>query len=280
MDEKELKEIFEKLEQQGWEPMLCDTPVLLYDNEVPCGKPNDAGDIVKDIMMVPHETVSVQSEFYLTAFGDSMVGVDIHNGDLLKVRGQATADDGDVVLALLDGEFTVKSYCVDENGHPWLLPQNPDYEAFCMEDYDDVRILGVVKQVTKPAPRVSYRTCLQIIKKAREQRHPQEISKEQVRRTIREIAEEINMGRLWFAVYKMMDDLDVVDDLDQFCEMVREEVPNHGHLPSVVELQRMEVESFTKSVVLWDKEKAPVSGKRFKQYQDTARKTEKLLVEK
>lgn len=280
MDEKELKEIFEMLEQQGWKPMLCDTPVPLYDNEVACGVPNGVGDIVKDIMMVPQETVSVQSEFFLTAFGNSMVDVDIHDGDLLKVRGQTTADDGDVVLALLDGEFTIKTYCVDENGHPWLLPQNPDYDAICIEDYDNVRILGVVKQVTRSAPRVSYRTCLQIIKKAREQRHPQEISQEQVRRTIREMAKEINVGRLWFAVYKKMNDLDVVDNLDQFCEMVREEVPNHAHLPSVVELQRMEVESFTKSVVLWDKEKAPVSGKRFKQYQDTAKKTEQLLMEK
>ena len=138
MDEKELREIFEQLEQQGWKPMLCDPPVPFYDNEVPCGKPSDTGDIVKDIIMVPHETVSVHSEFFLTACGNSMVGVDIHDGDMLKVMGQSTADDGDVVLALLDGEFTVKSFCVDEDGHPWLLPQNPDYEAICMENYDDV----------------------------------------------------------------------------------------------------------------------------------------------
>ena len=42
MDEKELKEIFEKLEMQGWEPMLCDTLVPFYDNEVACGVPRGA----------------------------------------------------------------------------------------------------------------------------------------------------------------------------------------------------------------------------------------------
>ena len=45
MTEQELKEVFELLEAQGWKPMLCDTPVPLYDNEVACGVPNGVGDV-------------------------------------------------------------------------------------------------------------------------------------------------------------------------------------------------------------------------------------------
>ena len=67
-------------------------------------------------------------------------------------------------------------------------------------------------------------------------------------------------------------------DFEGFCQMVREEVPNHGHLPVVKDLQRMEVDSFTRSVVLWDEKNAPVQGKRFRKYKEIARKTEDLLM--
>ena len=78
----------------------------------------------------------------------------------------------------------------------------------------------------------------------------------------------------------MMVDLSVVDDgdVDGFCQMVREEVPNHGHLPVVDDLQRLDVLSFTKAVVLWDENDAPVKGKRFKLYKEIAQKTELLLL--
>ena len=53
MTEQELKEIFKLLEEQGWKPMLCDTPVPFYDSEVPCGPPNGVGDVVCEIAMMP-----------------------------------------------------------------------------------------------------------------------------------------------------------------------------------------------------------------------------------
>ena len=53
MTEQELKEIFKLLEEQGWKPMLCDTPVPFYDSEVPCGPPNGVSDVVSEIAMMP-----------------------------------------------------------------------------------------------------------------------------------------------------------------------------------------------------------------------------------
>ena len=48
MTEQELQEILDLLEAQGLRPRLCDTPVPYYDNRVPCGTPNELGDVVTE----------------------------------------------------------------------------------------------------------------------------------------------------------------------------------------------------------------------------------------
>ena len=73
MDEKELREIFEQLEQQGWKPMLCDTPVPFYDNEVMCGHPNNVGDVVKEEQMIPRKMLTSLDDYAVRAKGDSML---------------------------------------------------------------------------------------------------------------------------------------------------------------------------------------------------------------
>ncbi|MBO7581817.1 MAG: hypothetical protein J6T38_09930 [Bacteroidaceae bacterium] len=278
MDEKELKEIFEALEQQGWEPMLCDTPVPLYDNEVACGVPNGVGDVMKETIMIPREFLSMQSEFYVKAKGDSMKGADILNGDLLQVVTTGDVSDGDIVLAYLDDDFTVKTYCEDEEGHPWLVPQNDAYEPFRLEDYDHVWIAGVVNQVTRRAPRVNYRTCMKIINKARKQQ-PKGISPEQVARAIREVAPMVEVGRRWYAVCRVLEDEGVLSDGDfeGFCQLVRAEVPEHKSLPTRVEMQRLAVQSFKKPVAMWNELNAPVQGKRYKDYVKIAQQMQDLL---
>ena len=281
MDEKELKEIFEMLEQQGWKPMLCDTPVPFYDNEVACGVPNGVGDVVKETMMIPRQFLSMQSEFYVKAKGDSMKDADILNGDLLQVVTTVNVSDGDIVLAFLDDDFTVKTYCEDDEGHPWLVPQNEDYEPIRMEDYENVCIVGVVTQVTKRAPRISYRSCMKIINKAKK-KQPKGIKPEQVAKAIREVAPMVETGRQWYAVCRVLEDVGVVaeGDFEGFCQMVRAEVPEHPHLPVRDEIVRMAVLSFKKPVEMWNELNAPVQGKRYKDYVRIARKTQDLLEEK
>ena len=281
MDEKELKEIFEKLEQQGWKPMLCDTPVPFYDNEVACGVPNGVGDVVKETMMIPREFLSMQSEFYVKAKGDSMKDADILNGDLLQVVTTGNVSDGDIVLVYLDDDFTVKTYCEDDEGHPWLVPQNEAYDPIRMEDYENVWIVGVVTQVTKRAPRISYRTCMKIINKAKKQQ-PKDIKPEQVAKVIQQVASMVEVGRQWYVVCRVLMDNGVVDegDYDAFCERVKAEVPEHSHLPVRDEIVRMAVQSFKKPVAMWNELNAPVQGKRYKDYVKIAQKMQDLIEEK
>lgn len=280
MDEKELKEIFEMLEQQGWKPMLCDTPVPFYDNEVACGVPNGVGDVVKETMMIPRQFLSMQSEFYVKAKGDSMKDADILNGDLLQVVTAGNVSDGDIVLVYLDDDFTVKTYCEDDEGHPWLVPQNDDYDPIRMEDYENVWIVGVVTQVTKRAPRISYRTCMKIINKAKKQQ-PKDIKPEQVAKAIQQVASMVEVGRQWYAVCRVLMDNGVVDegDYDAFCERVKAEVSEHSHLPVRDEIVRMAVQSFKKPVAMWNELNAPVQGKRYKDYVKIAQKMQDLLEE-
>lgn len=279
-DKKDFQRLLEDLERQGWRPMLCDTPVPFYDNEVVCGVPNGVGDAVRETVMLPKELLSMQPEFLVRAKGDSMKGVGIEEGDVLQVVADVQAMDGDTVLVWLDGDYTIKTYCEDEAGHPWLVPQNEEYEPFRLEDYDRALIVGVVKKVTKGAPRANYRMCMKMIHKAKEARREMEaVSPERVARAIRGVAPMVEVARQWYAVYRVLADVKVLQDEDfvTFCTMVRAEVPEHPHLPQRDEIARMAVQSFKKPVAMWNELNAPVQGKRFKDYVKIAERMQDLL---
>ena len=83
--------------------------------------------------------------FALRVRGDSMVGAGILSGDKVVVRPQATADDGQIVVARIEDEATVKRLS-RRNGQVWLLPENPDYDPI---DGTYAEIIGVVKAVVR-----------------------------------------------------------------------------------------------------------------------------------
>lgn len=280
MNEQELKELLKSLEEHGWEPRLCDTEYTYYDTPIVCGMPTPVGDIITDTTMMPEGYLKKLEEFLIRAKGDSMEGASIFDGDMVKINTQAQVYDGDIVAVWVDGDYTLKTYCVDKDGTPWLVPQNPAYDAFTFEDKQDVRIVGKALEVLHPNPHVSYRSCEKYISKAKEKlKDPEEISPLQVARIIREIAPQITIARLWYAVFKAMMEADVVKlwDYDAFCALVKEEVPHHHHLPSRLELQRMAIGSFAKSIVLWTETDAPVRGKRFETYKKLAQQTKEML---
>lgn len=82
--------------------------------------------------------------FALRVQGYSMINAGILDGDHVVVRPQSTADTGDIVVALLDDEATVKRFRRDTHGGIWLLPENPDYQPL---DGRYAKILGKVKAV-------------------------------------------------------------------------------------------------------------------------------------
>ncbi len=83
--------------------------------------------------------------FALRVRGDSMINAGILEGDKVVIRPQSTADDGQIVVALIGDEATVKRLS-RKNGQVWLLPENDAYDPI---DGTDAQILGLVKAVVR-----------------------------------------------------------------------------------------------------------------------------------
>lgn len=280
MNENELEEMMRLLEEQGWRPMACDTPVTTYEMAVRCGKPTGIGNMPPEMRMLPSKLLSWQPEFTVQVQGDSMSDVDIIEGDHVLIRSDHTARDGDIVLTFIDDEFTLKTFCHDEDGRPWLVPQNKNYKAFPLEEYQNVWIVGVVTSIIKDTPRISYTDCMKQVWAAKQEaKAPREVTREEAMAAIKAVAPMVKVGRHWYAVYRAMVDRQAVtlEDYDGFVALVKEAVPEHENLPKRDELQRLAVQSFAKPVAQWNPLNAPVKGKRFNDYLMIAERTLALL---
>ena len=151
---EELRELFIALDKQGLNPQMCDTLVPHYANGVPCGMPNDVGDIRYDEYdLMPHDMVVLNKTFSLDAYGDSMIGAGIEHGDRLEVLSTPIARHGDVVVASVGDAHTVKQYFEDDFGRGWLVPANDKYKPLLITEERRVRIEGRVISVRKMDPR-------------------------------------------------------------------------------------------------------------------------------
>ncbi|MGX5656190.1 transcriptional repressor LexA [Geodermatophilus nigrescens] len=112
---------------------------------IAAGGPVLAEQAVEDVFPLPRELVGDGTLFMLKVAGDSMVDAAICDGDWVVVRQQPTAENGEIVAAMLDGEATVKTY-KRRDGHVWLLPHNPAYEPI---PGDEATILGRVVTVLR-----------------------------------------------------------------------------------------------------------------------------------
>jgi len=109
------------------------------------GGPILAEQSVEDVFPLPRELVGEGTLFTLQVKGDSMLEAAICDGDWVVVRQQPTANNGEIVAAMIEGEATVKTYR-HRDGHVWLLPRNPAFEPI---PGDDATILGRVVAVLR-----------------------------------------------------------------------------------------------------------------------------------
>lgn len=112
---------------------------------VAAGGPVLAEERVEEVFPLPRELVGNGTLFLLRVVGDSMREAAITDGDWVVVRQQETAEQGEIVAAMIDGEATVKTL-QRRDGHVWLLPHNPAYEPIAG---DDATILGRVVTVLR-----------------------------------------------------------------------------------------------------------------------------------
>jgi DNA polymerase V len=87
-----------------------------------------------------------EATFFVRVSGDSMIGASIHHGDILVVDRSQTPRPGNIVIALVDGEFTVKRLKKTPQGLE-LAPENPEYVSIQLTDETDFQVWGVVLHV-------------------------------------------------------------------------------------------------------------------------------------
>ncbi|NOY86991.1 MAG: transcriptional repressor LexA [Deltaproteobacteria bacterium] len=109
---------------------------------VAAGKPIEAIE-TPDTLEVPHSMAGTGENFVLRVKGDSMIEDGILDGDFVIVRKQGTADNGQTVVALMEGEATVKRFFRKADKIE-LRPANPKMEPIVVEKNEDFRIEGVV----------------------------------------------------------------------------------------------------------------------------------------
>ena len=116
---------------------MVNVPVL---GQVAAGEPILAVDNITGYFPIPSEFMPNEETFILTVKGDSMINIGIYNGDQIVVEKCNTAENGEIIVALLDDSVTVKRF-YKENGHIRLQPENDFMDPIIV---DDCMILGKV----------------------------------------------------------------------------------------------------------------------------------------
>ncbi len=114
-------------------------PVL---GRVRAGQPVYATEDIEDYIQIDQRLIPLEDGFGLRVEGESMVGAGIMPGDIVIVRPQSTAEPGDIVVALVGDEATVKRFFL-EDGMVVLMPENPDMAPLRVK-HSEVIILGKV----------------------------------------------------------------------------------------------------------------------------------------
>lgn len=114
-------------------PASRGTVSLPLVGRVAAGLPILAEQNIEDTFTLPTEIATDSSSFMLEVHGESMINVGIYNGDYIVVREQKSAMNGEIVVALIDGEATVKTF-YKEQGRVRLQPENDTMEPIYAEN--------------------------------------------------------------------------------------------------------------------------------------------------
>lgn len=145
MQNKENLDILCKIELPVELPSTVSLP--LFQSKVPAGFPSPADDHV-DSRLDPNEYLIDQADttFFVTIQGESMIDVGLMPGDKAVIDKGKVAVVGDIVLAMVDGGFTIKTLAEQKNGSPKLLPANASgkYAPILIQEPMQFQIWGVV----------------------------------------------------------------------------------------------------------------------------------------
>ncbi|MGI6085872.1 MAG: transcriptional repressor LexA, partial [Acetivibrionales bacterium] len=134
---KVLDESGRNLEGYVADQEIDNIPVI---GKITAGTPILAVENIEETFPIPVRYLENSTSFMLTVKGDSMINAGILDGDYILVKQQNTANNSDIVVALIEDEATVKTF-YKEKGYYRLQPENPDYEPIIV---NELNILGKV----------------------------------------------------------------------------------------------------------------------------------------
>ena len=159
------------IEKHGrYQTVLTDSPVLPSDyvmmpvvGSIACGQPILAIEDVEEYIPINVGLLGYGEYFGLIARGDSMIEAGICDGDTVYVRKQSTAIDGEIVVAMVEDEFsdgwnaTLKRFYRDMKNNRYILhPENPALDDIIL---DKVHVVGVAVRVLKNLESIKRRFC-------------------------------------------------------------------------------------------------------------------------
>lgn len=119
--------------------------IPLFSSKVPAGFPSPAADHVEKRLDLNEYLIhQADATYFFRVSGDSMIDAHIFNGDMIVVDRSIEAKVGDIVLARLDDEFTVKILGRKRSGMPRLLPANDQYKPIEISESTAFEVIGVV----------------------------------------------------------------------------------------------------------------------------------------
>jgi len=126
-------------------PTFVDLP--LFASKIPAGFPSPADDHLEATIDLNRQYIRhPAATFFIRVQGHSMIEAGIHNGDMLVVDRSLEAQSGSIVIAVVNGELTVKKLVIDGD-EVWLRPENPEFEPMQIKDGMELHIWGVVAHV-------------------------------------------------------------------------------------------------------------------------------------
>lgn len=126
-------------------PTLVDLP--LFGSKIPAGFPSPADDHLEATIDLNRQFVRhPAATFFVRVKGFSMIKVGIHDGDMLIVDRSLEAQSGSIVIAVVNGDLTLKRLLIDGN-EMWLMPENPEFQPLQITDGMELQVWGVVAHV-------------------------------------------------------------------------------------------------------------------------------------
>jgi DNA polymerase V len=133
----------------------ADTSTILdlsfVDSGIKAGFPSPAQDYLTDSIDLNKELIRrKETTFLARVSGSSLVEAGISDGDIVVIDKSLDAKNGYFVVAYIDGEFTLKEFCMDEaNNCAWLIPHNKAFEPIKVTAENDFMIWGVITYTIK-----------------------------------------------------------------------------------------------------------------------------------